>query len=152
MGTIIFPWVFVACHCSAVLLGLVCLWGARGHLESAFCDYSVLKSHSIIVLMFLEFTFLFFFWLCVFVLSPHNLWCLICLPAVWLLSPSRFPRAFLPLLMPIPAGWEMAANQMCQRFEAEITVVRCLLVPSPEAVFLLWKPHKTQNWKGPTDH
>lgn len=32
-----------------------------------------------------------------------------------------------------------AANQMCQLFEAKIVVVRCQLVPSPEAIFLLWK-------------
>lgn len=79
------------------------------------------------------------------------------------LVPDLPPCCLTPVTFPFPQGIPSpshanssglgdAANQMCQRFEAEITVVRCLLVPSPEAVFLLWKPHKTQNWKGPADH
>lgn len=41
-----------------------------------------------------------------------------------------------------------AANHIRYLFEAKITAVECELVPIPEAIFLLWRRHKTTELEG----
>lgn len=42
----------------------------------------------------------------------------------------------------------IAAHHRCYLFDAKITAALCELVPGPETIFLLWRPHRSSELEG----
>lgn len=135
----------------------LCMW-SQSPASAFFPWLSCLEMPGHYRLRFLEFVFLFpamcicslifYFFFFLSVSAARLFFC-----AIWLLSPLPAALPVFPGYFPLAhndnfTGVGHAAHHIYYLFEAKITAVKCELVPSPEAIFLLCKPHKTTEWKG----